>query len=442
MSAPRLRWHWPLLGLAWMLASIASIHAFGISSAPVADDSYFASMLDTYTLRDYLVHRYHTWTGRLPIEALLVTIVHAPGLWRACNAVVMALLCVGLARLARPGTRWSWPGATGVVFALVMLMTPQAIYEACWWLTGSLNYLWPVTLGVWSLVPLVEDLPHRWQARLAACLAAALAAYCDQLALVLVPLTLGLCLWRARQRRASGWDWAQLALLCANAAFALSAPGNVERFREETGMRFPNFADLDVLEKLRIGLGLIERAMTDPRNYLFGTVTALALVLLWRAPLARWLKAVLAMVLAVSLLQMLLLIPHVPGEPLQRSLPPRLDGDAVWNARLYALSAWSAFTVGCVVIAAACGFWRDGREAARMLGLLLLGLASLGMMGFSPTAYLSGQRIAFLCLLALVVVGLRQLDRIGLDYGPRVRGGLLALIVVLASWRVTMAAFV
>lgn len=77
-----------------------------------------------------------------------------------------------------------------------------------------------------------------------------------------------------------------------------------------------------------------------------------------------------------------------------------------------------------------------------MLGLLLLGLASLGMMGFSPTAYLSGQRIAFLCLLALVVVGLRQLDRIGLDYGPRVRGGLLALIVVLASWRVTMAAFV
>lgn len=114
MSAPRLRWHWPLLGLAWMLASIASIHAFGISSAPVADDSYFASMLDTYTLRDYLVHRYHTWTGRLPIEALLVTIVHAPGLWRACNAVVMALLCVawrgwrGRARAGRGRAPRGW----------------------------------------------------------------------------------------------------------------------------------------------------------------------------------------------------------------------------------------------------------------------------------------------------------------------------------------------
>jgi len=252
---------WPALGWAWMLASIACIHAFGISLAPVADDGYFAQMLSRYTLAQYLDHRYHTWTGRLPIEAVLVVIVHHPWLWRACNSAMLVLLCVASGRLARVGTDLSRSGAAVLAFMLVMLMTPQAIFESAWWLTGSLNYLWPIALGLWSLVPLVEGGAYRWPQRLGFVLAAAWAAYCDQLALVLVPLSLGLLAWRGWQRRATAWDVVQAVVLCANAAVALGAPGNARRFLEEQGMRFPNFADQDVLEKLRIGLGLIARAL-------------------------------------------------------------------------------------------------------------------------------------------------------------------------------------
>jgi hypothetical protein len=427
---------WPLIGLLWVLGGVACIHAFGVSDAPVADDTYFARMLSQYTLTDYLVHRYHTWTGRLPIEGLLVILVHHTWIWRACNALMLALLVHAAGRLARVGTALSQVGAMALAFALFLMITPQIQFESSWWLTGSLNYLWPVALGLWSLLPLVEGGVYRWPQRVGFCLAASLAAYCDQLALVLVPLSLGLLAWRVRQRRASRWDAAQAALLVANAAFALSAPGNAERFRQEQGMRFPNFADLDVLERLRIGLGLIARAMTDPRNYLVALLTALALLLLWRSPLGRRLKIVLGLVLASALVQLALYLPGMPGQSLRRWLPMRLDGEAVFFAGNYAVTAWSVFAVGCLVIACACCFWRATGDALRMLGVLLLGLASLGMMGFSPTAYLSSMRIAFLCAMAMVIVGVRMFARVPQVYGPWMERAVLGVTLSLASWRI------
>ncbi|SEK57137.1 hypothetical protein SAMN05428989_0372 [Pseudoxanthomonas sp. GM95] len=432
----RLMSPWSLAGLGWVLAGIACIHLFGISDAPVADDAYFAKMLSQYSLGDYLIHRYHTWTGRLPIEGLLVVLVHHTWIWRACNAVLMALLIVATARLARVGTALSQGGAMALVFALFMLITPQIQFESSRWLTGSLNYLWPAALGLWSLVPLVEGKAYGWPQRLGFCLAASLAAYCDQLALALVPLALGLLIWRARQGRATRWDIAQALLLVANAAFALSAPGNAQRFHEEQGMRFPNFADLDVLEKLRIGLGLIARAFSDPYNYLVELLGVLVLVLLWRAPLSRWLKGVLGAVLVVSLAQVALVLTPLSGHALRAWLPMRLDGDVVFFAGNYAVTAWTLFSVGCLMIACACCFWRSTSEALRMLGVLLLGLASLGMMGFSPTAYLSSMRIAFLCAMALVIVGTRLFARLPQVYGPGMSRALVAVTLLLASWRI------
>jgi len=76
-----------------------------------------------------------------------------------------------------------------------------------------------------------------------------------------------------------------------------------------------------------------------------------------------------------------------------------------------------------------------------MLGVLLLGLASLGMMGFSPTAYLSGMRIAFLCLLCLAIVGVRLLARVPQVYGPRMQQGVVGLVAALACWRIAFSAF-
>lgn len=426
---------WGRAGLLWMVAAIICIQLYGIAWAPVADDRYFAQMLSRYSLADYLIHRYQTWTGRLPLEAMLVVLVHHPGLWRVFNGLMLVLLCHALGRLAAVGTRLSPALATVLAFVLFLLFSPQVQYESSFWLTGSINYLWPVALGLWSLVPLVEGRRYRWPMRLSCCLSASVAAYCDQLALVLVPLSLGLLFWRMRQGRWHRWDGWQAVLLCANAAFALGAPGNRERFFEERGMRFPNFAMLDLADKVRIGLGLIARAMTNSHNYLVCAVALLAAVLLWRCPIGRGLKTVLLAGLVLLMLQVPLGQLHLQGLQLHAWLPERLDGGAAHEPRFYMASALACVLVAMLVIASALGFWQRWSEVPCMAGVALLGLASLGLLGFSPTAYLSGQRIAFLCLLAWAMIGLRQLDRIGQTHGLRMQATLICLLLALANWR-------
>src|SRR3546814_2492692 len=55
-----------------------------------------------------------------------------------------------------------------------------------------------------------------------------------------------------------------------------------------------------------------------------------------------------------------------------------LDGAAASSSRAYALSAWSAFSVACVVTAAVVASWHALREWKTVLATLLLGLASVG----------------------------------------------------------------
>lgn len=429
---------WSRWGLAWLLACVLALHVLGINWKPVADDSYFAAVLSTQSWSGFLHWRYLHWTGRLPIEGAMILIVHHPVLWRACNAALLLLCAVALGRLARIGTTMTRLQAAVLAFAFYMLLTPQAVYEATFWLTGAMNYLWPMALGLWSLVAVAERSDRRglW----AGCLVAGvLACSGDQVALALLP---AMAVLVVRMRLAAGrwqaWPLAQLLLTALAAALVLGAPGSRERYLAEQGLRFPDYAWKDGFDKLRIGLGLIERALLDPRNYLVCLLSALGLLAVWKLPAARWLKAVLLLVLAVMLVQPLLLVHGAPFAPLGWVLPERLWGAAAWSWRAYALAAYAAFSVACLVCACTLAFWRRPPEALAMLGIMLLGLASLGMLGFSPTAYVSSARIQFVCLLAFALVGLRLLWRLDQDGGPRLRALAIGVLVLGASVRVAV----
>ncbi|MFT4198308.1 MAG: DUF6056 family protein [Pseudoxanthomonas sp.] len=434
MNAARMRWAgW---GVAWMLVAIAVLHVLGIGWKPVADDSYFAAALDRQGWWQFLHWRWLHWTGRLPIEGLLVLIVHQPALWRIGNALMLLLCCHALGRLARIGTTLTQAQATVLAFGLYLLLTPQVAYEVTFWLTGSMNYLWPAALALWSLVALAEGGGGRLLR--GACIAAGvLACSSDQVAIVLLPALLALA-WRARRQdgRPPPWAIVQLLLTVLAAALVLSAPGSRERYLQEQGMRFPDWAWQDGFDRLRIGLGLIERAMLDPRNYLIAFLAACALPAVWKLPAARWLKGLLLAMLAVSAVQPLLLVRAVPVMPLQWMVPLRLWGEAAWQPRHYAMAALSAWLAAGLVCACTLAFWRRPREALAMLAVQLLGLASLGVLGFSPTAYVSSARIQFLCLLAFALVGLRLLWRLGEDGAVRVRAFAIVVLVLAASVRV------
>src|SRR3546814_741933 len=113
-----------------------------------------------------------------------------------------------------------------------------------------------------------------------------------------------------------------------------------------------------------------------------------------------------------------------------------LDGAAASSSRAYALSAWSAFSVACVVTAAVVASWHALREWKTVLATLLLGLASVGAIGFSPTVYASGDRIHFVCQAALLLVALRLVAALEHEFGTRTAKVSIAIVAVVAAYRV------
>ena len=293
----------------WLLALVAitAIHVLAISGAHVADDIYFAEALKSQSLGEFLAFRYEHWSGRLPIELLLVLIVQHPWLWKLINILMVLLLCHSTGRVA--GIVGRVPAPTLLAFALLMLVSPAILYESMWWMTGSINYLWPAALGLYGLLAFLETTPHSFAQRMCFVFASGFAMYNEQLALVLLPATLCLMLVRWRERLWTIWDIVHLAFMAANAYVAFSAPGSQHRYLAEQALRFPNYADLDVLDKAAIGLGLVFKSTINSSNYLVGLLVILALIMTLRSPIGKFAKIVLLASLSFLALNYLVGLP-------------------------------------------------------------------------------------------------------------------------------------
>lgn len=423
------------LWLLLALAIIAAIHVLAISSTRIADDVYFAAALNGQSLGEFLAFRYEHWSGRLPIELLLVLVVQHSWLWKLINTMMVLLLCYSSGRAVRVGASVS--ASTLLAFVLLMLVSPAVLYESTWWMTGSVNYLWPAALGLYGLLAFLETTPHSSVQRMGFLLASGFAVYNEQLALVLLPVTLCLMFVKWGERRWNTWDIVHLAFMVANAWVAFSAPGTHNRYLAEQALRFPNYADLEMLDKAAIGFGLVFKSTIDPGNFLVALLVLLAFILTLRSPIGKPAKVTLLASLSFLALNYMLALPVLEDSGMRRfyGLPP-VGGGSASSSRLYILCAWSAFTIASLVIASASAFWRSRQELMLVTLTLIMGLASLSALGFSPTAYASGWRIHFVCQLAYLLVVMRLLSRIREEFGTRPYSCALAIISLLSAYRI------
>ncbi len=425
---------------AWVLLVVllvAALHVHSFGNTLVADDAWFASALERRTLLDFMVWRYQRWSGRVPIEAVLVLIVIHTWVWKLVNGMMLMLLCYSAGRIALAGTDKSSATVTSLAFCMFMLIAPSTLSPAAWWITGSVNYLWPMALGLYGMLAFVEPGHGGNAVRLARLLSAGLAMYNEQIALVLLPLSLLYVLMNPARYRQRPWEIAQLGFMAANAFVVFAAPGSYNRFQFEQALRFPDFVAFDALDKLAIGFGLIFRSVIDSSNLLIAALLVLSGSLVTRSPVGKTAKTLMFATLGFAALGYLLALSGSETGPLLRFYGlPEIDGSSASSFNVYLLSAWSVFVVLGIVAASAAAAWRSRRDCFIALFSLLLGLLSLGALGFSPTAYASGDRIEFVSQVMFLLVALRLTAVLGEEYGPGVERTFVALLAAGAGWRI------
>lgn len=430
--------HRDRLCLMLVVLAIVALHVFAFGNQQIADDAWFARQLDTKSLSDFLAFRYTHWSGRLPIEATLVLVAGHLWLWKLLDGLMWLLLCYSAGKVALARTGISTSGSTALMFVLFMLMSPAVVFNAAWWITGSINYLWPMALGLYGLLAFVDPTDHGKGTRFGFLLASGLAMYNEQVALVLLPASLLLLGLRFVRQQWRGWDLAHVGFMAINALVVFAAPGPYRRYLSEEALRFPNFDALGILDKAAIGVGLVFQSMIDPHNLLLVVVIVFSGALVWRSPIGKFNKALILLMLAYLALDYVLSMPGVSSGSIQQRFyaVPSLGGASANSSRTYALSAWSAFAVAALVCAAAVAFWRSYREVLIALLTMLLGLASLAVIGFSPTAYASGWRVHFVCQVVFLLVAARLCVEMRREFGTRITSVAIAIMALAAGYRV------
>jgi hypothetical protein len=394
---------------------------------PDNDDASYLAITQETSFSEFITWRYLNWTGRLFTDVLHYGIFSAPLIyWKLLNTCVIVLLAFSWAllllgwefwhRLDRASlfTIWFFCAALGWVSHPVLV-------AAVYWVSGSLDYLWPLVLATFALIPFVEREIHSNEhtnalptyfyplsglAGICACLGV------EQAAAMLIGLSVFCILHLAyRERRVDARLGGLLLVFVLASVVSAASPGNFVRYQIEL-KAFPGYATFSYLKRAYVTISWMLNSVFYQSRMC--TIFLMGLILSLSAQLPgthlRWLRSLMT---AFTLLLIVAATNWFDfnkpgGETLTKVLfnfqTPDMMLKDLARYGLYSAKFWlnqvplivwgSALIVTMILLYQ----MRDlaspftGRVQALILGI---GLGALFLVSLSPTIYASGPRTAF-----------------------------------------------
>jgi len=220
---------------------------------PIGDDIWFGSVPSDIFDLNFFSERYFGWTSRILIEFILIAFLHIPsGIWRFTNTGVLVLLVISISKLLEDGNKQinNW----FIVFLLFIYPLKQ-ISDAGW-VTTTINYLWPLALGLYSMIVIRKILLSRhvkpYQFVLSS-IALIIAVNNEVVCMVLLITFSVISIYQIKIKRVHWFVLLSMLICLASMIFILTTPGNALRRIAE--MRwFTDFDQLSIINKVEIGL--------------------------------------------------------------------------------------------------------------------------------------------------------------------------------------------
>lgn len=403
------------------------------------DDVFFAQ--ESMPLGAFLTDRYRTWTSRVLIEAGIKLLTAWPEwVWKILNILMVLLLVwitADLFGIADKGA--GSPKKAQILFFFMLGCLPALSLCDAGWIATTMNYLWPMTLGLVAMRPLKhwirgEKCPV-WEYPVCP-ICMIFAANVEQGAAILFGVYLLCGIYISQKRgRLSSFYYVLLFCVAVSILFILTTPGNAIRFAKETNHWFPGFDELNLYEKVLMGfidsMNYYASAGGGERtNFIFALLAGILLAGILQRDRTKKpaFKRALAFVpflfywgigqMGNSLLQVNAFKKggHVVGLfGKNRCLSTGAGafdylGWISYSRKMVLLQA--AIYLGLVVCVVLTICFIHGKSMETVLELVILGggLCSRVMMGFSPTIYASGERTSLYCSVAVLIVCLRNLQ--------------------------------
>lgn len=363
------------------------------------DDQYFQVLNESGSIFEQVWSRYHQWSGRLGIELLLAYTIAWSFFWKLTIPLSIILIIYCFLKLSKYKIS---PIYFIVVTVLVNLIPSDITSESFYWVTGFYNYLLPCSLGLFCFYVIHERISNKAVIFLAF-VSVFIFSYQEQVVIVFV-LASVVSLYRVFALNKLFF----VALSLFNAVVLFSAPGNILRYNSSVRLYFSNYSDFGFVEKAYLGMDKMYQAFMMSDNWpLFVFLSLLAFVGYHNNEKGIFEKISLVIVFFYLLIFCLQQQKYAFTD---ESLMGFKYSGTVTSNSIIGANMYKGYLVFLLVLSAAItlmlGLARKHSTVWPALLSLFFGVLSILMLGFSPTVYASGFRVALIFELSLVLATL------------------------------------
>lgn len=207
-----------------------------------------------HTIPDFINERYHNWSSRVIIEFVLCSVLKTSKyLWILIQSLMAVLICFSLSKMFIKENK----DKNNFMLMTMILIYPYYTMNQTGWASTSVNYLWPLATGLFSLIPIKKiwdgEKIKWWQYPLYT-IALIFAANQEQAGALLLGfyLIFTILMIIRKDKKVKPYMFIQLLFAILSMIFILTCPGNAIRQQEEL-YRFKGYEMLSFIEKFVLG---------------------------------------------------------------------------------------------------------------------------------------------------------------------------------------------
>lgn len=365
---------------AFIYLNVRGIHHY-------SDNDWFSKEAHTSDIFSWLITRYQVWSSRTPIEYALLTLINHKQTWAIFNSFFIAITVCSFSYISSSSKKELIYSSLLFLLFIVTTIKKDFIKDGILWMTGSINYLWPFALSIagFALLKSIKTNNSSHIKTFSIPFMIFLSSFSEQMVVVNIILLSVIALsCKGVIRRISIMTLitSSLALL-----YILLSPGNTMRLHMEIPRWNPDFVNLNIFEKLVMGMNLSYDQMFS--------VQPVSLIAIYLCLYLIFLRKSLSRLVSLALLIMSILLTVI-----QKKLFTILDFDTIYQfcsqnvdgylslARTSLILILSASTTILLFI-----LQKERRMAWILSATYVVSYSGTVMLGLSPTIYASGQRV-------------------------------------------------
>jgi len=418
------------------------------------DDQIFIDLRQRFTLGNFLLTYYNTWSGRVINNFLIYIFARHPiVLWQLFMALILTFFgrTIYFYFLNLLDNKVRKKIALIILSYLgVFLFSSAVLIPSVFWFTGSLNYIVSTFFALLAFIPFfrlrqiyeTKNLEY-WPLFIipVACTAFA----CEQVSIGLILITSGsLLLAKIRHHKIPTYLFFLYLLLITLTIVSMSAPGNWLRLQQETQMWFSEHGNMNLLEKITLAFGFALTTIVNQWYYLMGLIWSTTAILVlsyskkWFFRLLAFILFLYAVIAGLRFVTSLTIFAQSNIFHLSDSLFSffyLLGPEQVSPTAILVYFFWS---IGLLLLPIT---WllimRQKQSGLTLCFLYLVSFFLIMAVGFSPTLFASGGRTGFVpnMLLLFILIQLLWINKSSLILiAPTISLILFKMLTLLYRW--------